>query len=59
MFVAPVGSVYVEHLHSAAHCSSRKMIRVLNVGVRLPLARLRPYFQPRFTAKSINLLKIK
>jgi hypothetical protein len=55
MFVAPIGSVYAEHLHSAAPLVALvgKWFVFWSVGVRLLLAGLRQYFQPSFTAKEI------
>lgn len=55
MFVAPIGSVYLEHLHSAAPLVVLvgKWFVFWSVGVRLLTAGLRQYFQPSFTAKQI------
>jgi len=55
MFVAPIGSVYAEHLHSATPLIVLvgKWFVFWSVGVRLLLAGLRQYFQPSFTAKEI------
>lgn len=55
MFVAPIGSIYAGHLHSAAPliALTGKWFVFWSVGVRLLLAGLRQYFQPGFTAKEI------
>jgi hypothetical protein len=57
MFLAPLGSIYVEHwhLHSAASliALTGKWFVFWSVGVRLLLAGLRQYFQPSFTARQI------
>jgi hypothetical protein len=57
MLVAPLGTIVIEHslLHSAAPLMSLvgKWYVFWAVGVRLALAGLRQYFQPRFTAEQI------
>jgi hypothetical protein len=57
MLVAPLGAIVIEHslLHSAAPLMSLvgKWFVFWAVGVRLALAGLRQYFQPRFTAEQI------
>lgn len=55
MFVAPIGSIYAEHLHNTAPLLALvgKWFVFWSVGVRLLLAGLRQYFQPSFTAKEI------
>lgn len=57
MFLAPLGSIYAEHwhVHSAASLVllTGKWFVFWAVGVRLLLAGLRQYFQPRFTAQQI------
>jgi hypothetical protein len=57
MFLAPLGSIGVEHwhLHSAASliALTGKWFVFWSVGVRLLLAGLRQYFQPSFTARQI------
>lgn len=57
MFLAPLGSIYAEHwhFHSAAPllALTGKWFVFWSVGVRLLLAGLRQYFQPRFTAQQI------
>jgi hypothetical protein len=57
MLVAPLGAIVIEHslLHGAAPLMSLvgKWFVFWAVGVRLALAGLRQYFQPRFTAEQI------
>jgi hypothetical protein len=57
MFLAPLGSIYVEHwhFHSAASliALTGKWFVFWSVGVRLLLAGLRQYVQPSFTAQQI------
>jgi hypothetical protein len=57
MLAAPLGAIAIEHsvLHSAAPLMSLvgKWFVFWAVGVRLALAGLRQYFQPRFTAEQI------
>jgi hypothetical protein len=57
MFLAPLGSIGAEHwyLHSTASliALTGKWFVFWSVGVRLLLAGLRQYFQPRFTAQQI------
>jgi uncharacterized protein DUF6790 len=57
MFALPVGSILVEHslLHSAAPVMALvgKWFVFWATGVRLALAGLRQYFEPRFTAEEI------
>jgi hypothetical protein len=57
MFLAPLGSIYVEHwhFHSAASliALAGKWFVFWSVGMRLLLAGLRQYFQPSFTAQQI------
>jgi hypothetical protein len=57
MLVLPVGSIYIEH--SCLHATAPLMLLVgewfvfWSAGVRLFLAGLRQFFQPRFTAEEI------
>jgi hypothetical protein len=57
MLAAPLGAIAIEHsvLHSAAPLMSLvgKWFIFWAVGVRLALAGLRQYFDPRFTAEQI------
>jgi len=57
MLAAPVGSIMIEHafVHGAAPVMSLigKWFVFWAVGVRLALAGLRQYFDPRFTAEQI------
>ena len=61
MLVLPTGSIYVEH--SYPHSSAPTMLLVgkwfvfWSAGVRLFLAGLRQFFQPRFTADQIFGIK--
>jgi hypothetical protein len=61
MLVLPVGSVYVEHFH--LHSTAPLMLLVgkwfvfWSAGVRLFLAGLRQFFQPRFTSEQIFGIK--
>jgi hypothetical protein len=61
MLVLPVGSIYAEHsyLHSAAPLMLLvgKWFVFWSAGVRLFLAGLRQFFQPRFTAEQIFGIK--
>ena len=56
MFVLPSGSIYLEHsyLHSAAPLMllAGKWFVFWSAGVRLVMAGLRQYFQPRFTLRT-------
>ncbi len=55
MLVLPVGSVAMDHVHSAAPLIALvgKWFVFWSVGVRLLLAGLRQFFQPAFTAREI------
>jgi len=57
MLIAPVGAIVIEHslLHSAAPLMALvgKWFVFWAAGVRLALAGLRQYFDPRFTAEQI------
>jgi hypothetical protein len=61
MFVLPVGSIYLEH--SYVHSGAPLMLLVgkwfvfWSAGVRLILAGLRQFFQPRFTSEQIFDIK--
>ncbi|MGB9382369.1 DUF6790 family protein [Candidatus Binatus sp.] len=61
MFVLPSGSIYLEHsyLHSAAPLMllAGKWFVFWSAGVRLVMAGLRQYFQPRFTSEQIFDIK--
>ena len=61
MLVLPVGSIYLEHsyLHSATPLMLLigKWFVFWSAGVRLFLAGLRQFFQPRFTAEEIFGIK--
>jgi hypothetical protein len=60
MLVLPVGSIYAEHsLHGAAPLVllMGKWFVFWSAGVRLFLAGLRQFFQPRFTAEEIFGIK--
>jgi uncharacterized membrane protein HdeD (DUF308 family) len=59
MLVLPVGSIYLEHLHSATPLIilMGKWFVFWSAGVRLLLAGLRQFFQPRFTAEQIFKIK--
>ena len=61
MFVLPTGSIYLEHsyLHSAAPLMllAGKWFVFWSAGVRLVMAGLRQYFQPRFTSEQIFDIK--
>jgi hypothetical protein len=55
MFIAPIGTVVFEHLHTSAPFMLLvgKWFVFWSVGVRLLLAGLRQFFQPAFTAREI------
>jgi hypothetical protein len=57
MFVAPVGSIYADHLylHTTAPLIELvgKWFVFGSAGVRLSTAGLRQFFQPRFTSEQI------
>jgi hypothetical protein len=61
MFALPVGSIVIEHslLHSVAPVMALvgKWFVFWAAGVRLALAGLRQYFEPRFTAEQIFGIK--
>jgi hypothetical protein len=59
MLIAPVGSVYAEHLHGAAPLMLLvgKWFVFWSAGVRLAIAGLRQNFQPRFTSEHIFGIK--
>jgi hypothetical protein len=61
MLVLPVGSIYLEHsyLHSAAPLMLLigKWFVFWSAGVRLVIAGLRQFFQPRFTSEQIFDIK--
>jgi hypothetical protein len=59
MLVLPAGSIYLEHLHGAAPLMLLvgKWFVFWSAGVRLFLAGLRQFFQPRFTSEQIFGIK--
>src|ERR1700742_3390532 len=61
MFVAPVGSIYADHayLHTTAPLIelAGKWFVFWSAGVRLLVAGLRQFFQPRFTSEQIFGIK--